>query len=296
MNKLTLTEVAQVTGAEIFDNQSNSSLQFTGVTTDSRKITTGVLFVALKGEKFNGEDFASDALKKGAAAVLVSKSFDKNLDGVVIKVDDTLTAYREIAGSWRNRFDVPIVAVTGSNGKTTTKDLTAAALTSLGHVLKTSANFNNEIGVPLTLLELDENHKAAVVEIGMRGLGQIETLAKVVKPTIGIVTNVNETHIELLGSIENIAKAKGELVEAIPAGGSVILNADDPNVSAMKNFVADGVRVLNYSLEDSSADFFAKNILIGSVSTEFVMSFRGREYDFEIPMLGRHNVSNALSA
>ncbi|MBR0062056.1 MAG: UDP-N-acetylmuramoyl-tripeptide--D-alanyl-D-alanine ligase, partial [Selenomonadaceae bacterium] len=212
MTKLSLSEIAQVTNAKV---NSDAEIFFEGVTTDSRKITSGVLFVALKGEHFNGEDFAAEALKKGAIAVLVSKSFDKNLDGIILKVDDTLKAYAQIAGAWRNRFNIPIVAVTGSNGKTTTKDLTATALNSLGHVQKTSGNFNNEVGVPMTLLSLNENHKAAVVEIGMRGLGQIEALAQVVKPNIGIVTNVSEAHIELLGTIENIARAKGELVTEI---------------------------------------------------------------------------------
>ena len=295
MNKLSLAEVAQVLGIKDLGVGDKGNITFEGVTTDSRKITSGVLFVALKGEKFNGEDFADDALKKGASAVLVSKNFNKNLDGIVLKVDDTLKAYRQIAGAWRNRFNIPIVAVTGSNGKTTTKDLTAAALNSLGQVQKTSGNFNNEIGVPMTLLELNNKHKAAVVEIGMRGLGQIEILAQVVKPTIGIVTNVSETHIELLGSIENIAKAKGELVEAIQAGGTIILNADNIHTAAMKNLAGDGVKVLTYALE-KDADFIGKNVLIGSVSTEFTLSFRGKEYDFEIPMLGRHNVSNALAA
>ncbi len=292
MTKLSLKEVAQVTGAQV---NSDAEIFFEDVTTDSRKITSGVLFVALKGEHFNGEDFAAEALKKGATAVLVSKSFDKNLDGIILKVDDTLKAYAQIAGAWRNRFNIPIVAVTGSNGKTTTKDLAAAALNSLGHVQKTSGNFNNEVGVPMTLLSLNENHKAAVVEIGMRGLGQIEALAQVVKPNIGIVTNVSEAHIELLGTIENIARAKGELVTEIQDGGTIILNADNVHTLAMKNLVKGGVKVLTYSIE-SGADFVAQDILIGSVSTEFTLSFRGKEYDFEIPMLGRHNVSNALAA
>ena len=292
MDKLSLKEIAQVTGAEI---NSDVEIFFERVTTDSRKVSSGALFVALKGEHFNGEDFTADAFKKGAAGVLVSNTFDKNLDGVIIKVDDTLTAYRQIAGVWRDRFDIPIVAVTGSNGKTTTKDLAAAALNGLGNVLKTSGNFNNEVGVPMTLLSLGDTHKAAVVEIGMRGLGQIESLAEIVKPTIGIVTNVSEAHIELLGSIENIARAKGELVEAIKSGGTIILNADNQHTAAMKNIVRDGVKILTYSL-DKDADFIAKDILIGSVSTEFTLSFRGKEYDFEIPMLGRHNVSNALAA
>ncbi len=292
MEKLSLTEVAKVTAA---DTNSDAEIFFEGVSTDSRKIKHGELFVALKGENCNGESFAKDALNKGGAAVMVSKTAKRIPDGIVLKVDDTLTAYRQIAGAWRNRFDIPIVAVTGSNGKTTTKDLTAAALNGLGHVQKTSGNFNNEIGVPMTLLELREKHNAAVVEIGMRGLGQIETLAKVVKPTIGIVTNVSEAHIELLGSIENIAKAKSELVEAIPLGGTIILNADNPHTAAMKNLAGAGVNVVTYGLENE-ADLNAKNILIGSVATEFTLTYRGEDFDFEIPMLGSHNVSNSLAA
>lgn len=294
MHKLSLSEVVQVTGAE---SNSDAEIFFEEVTTDSRKVAADALFVGLKGEHFNGELFAKDAVNNGATAVLVSKTANpKRLpESVVLKVDDTLTAYRQIAGAWRSRFDIPIVAVTGSNGKTTTKDLTAAALSGLGNVQKTSGNFNNEVGVPMTLLELNEKHQAAVVEIGMRGLGQIETLAQVVKPTIGIVTNVSETHIELLGSIENIARAKGELVESIQSGGTIILNADNVHTAGMKNLAGAGVNVVTYGLE-SSADVRAKDILIGSVSTEFTLCCRGEEYDFEIPMLGRHNVSNTLAA
>ncbi|MCR5833854.1 MAG: UDP-N-acetylmuramoyl-tripeptide--D-alanyl-D-alanine ligase [Selenomonadaceae bacterium] len=292
MNKLSLTEIIQVTGAK---TNSIDEIYFDDVTTDSRKITSGCLFIALKGERFNGEDFAEDALKKGAAAVMVGKTAEEITGGVVLRVDDTLVAYRQIAGSWRSRFDIPVIAITGSNGKTTTKDLTAAALNEYGNIKKTSGNFNNEVGVPLTLLGITPNHRAAVVEIGMRGLNQIKTLAKYVRPTIGIVTNVNETHIELLGSIENIAKAKSEMVEAIPKGGTVILNADNPYTLAMKDSANDGVTVLTYGIENR-ADLIAKDILIGSVSTEFILVYKDKEYLFEIPMLGRHNVSNTLAA
>ena len=292
MDKLSLSEIIKVTGAE---TNSNAEIFFDDIVTDSRKVNGGELFVALKGENFNGESFAREAVKNGATAVLVSKTAKRLPEGVVLKVDDTLTAYQQIAGAWRERFNIPVVAVTGSNGKTTTKDLTAAALNGLGNVQKTSGNFNNEIGVPMTLLELNNKHNAAVVEIGMRGLGQIESLAKFVKPTIGIVTNVSETHIELLGSIENIARAKGELVEAIKSGGTIILNADNPHTAEMKNLAAHGVKVMTYGLE-KPADVTAKNILIGSVSTEFTLSYRGEDFDFEIPMLGRHNVSNTLAA
>ncbi|MBD3879321.1 MAG: UDP-N-acetylmuramoyl-tripeptide--D-alanyl-D-alanine ligase [Quinella sp. 1Q5] len=292
MNKLSLAEIAEITNAQ---TNSTAEIFFERVTTDSRKISSGALFVALKGQNFNGEDFAEESLNKGAGAVLVSKNFDKDLDGVIIKVEDTLKAYRQIAGAWRNRFNVPVIAVTGSNGKTTTKDLTAAALNSFGHVQKTSGNFNNEVGVPMTLLGMNDTTEAAVVEIGMRGLGQIESLAEVVRPTIGIITNVSEAHFEILGSIENIAKAKGELVEAIQPGGTIILNADNQYTAAMTSLVREGVNVITYGLE-KPADLNASDILIGSVATEFTLTYRGESYDFEIPMLGRHNVSNALGA
>ena len=305
-----LTEIIKITNAELVANNKWGgsdgekkafrlplvNYHILGITTDSRKITEGVLFVALKGENFNGEDFAEDALKKGAAAVLVSKNADvKNISGVILKVDDTLTAYQKLASHWRKNFSIPMISITGSTGKTSTKDLTAAAISALGDIQKTSANFNNEIGVPLTLLGIEKNHKAAVVEIGMRGLGQIENLAKYVLPNIGIVTNVNETHIELLGSIENIAKAKGELVQAIPEGGTVILNADDKNVVAMKNLAKPNVKIFTYGIENP-ADFTAEKISVGENSTKFSAKFEDKVFDFEIPLTGRHNVLNALAA
>ena len=234
-----LEEVLKATGAKVVNGAAKA---FSDVVTDTRKIAEKVLFVALKGERFNGEDFAAEALKKGAAGVLVGKDCSQaNLEaaekeqGAVLQVEDTLAAYQQIAQLHRLKFDLPVVAITGSNGKTTTKDLTAAVLSARGPVQKTQANFNNEIGLPLTLLGIEEKHTAAVVEIGMRGLHQIEALAPLAAPTVGIVTNVGETHMELLGSLENIAKAKAELVEAIPAGGTVILNNDNPYVAGMKD-------------------------------------------------------------
>ena len=273
----------------------SENLIFESVTTDSRKISNGVLFIALKGEKFNGEDFVEDAFKKGATAAIVSKNFNREVDGVIIKVEDTLIAYQQIASAWRDRFNIPIIAITGSTGKTTTKDLTAAVLGALGKVLKTSANFNNEIGVPMTLLELNENHKAAVIEIGMRGLGQIESLAKIVKPTIAIVTNINETHIELLGSMENITRAKGELVEAIQSGGTVILNVDNPYTKDLIKLAKPGVKIWTHGIE-YDADLKADNVVITNSSTEFDMTCNGEKYHLHMPIIGRHNVSNAMAA
>ena len=274
-----------------------SKFNFEEIVTDSRKIVPGCLFIALKGETFNGEDFAAEAVEKGAAGVIVSADCPKDKlpkTGLVLKVDDTLSAYQAFARAWRDNFNIPVVAITGSNGKTTTKDLTAAALSRLGDVQKTSKNYNNEIGVPLTLLGLDDSHKAAVVEIGMRGLHQIEALAEVVKPTIGIVINVTETHIELLGSIENIALAKSELVTAIKSGGLVILNADDPNVLSMKDKATDGVKILTFGI-NHEADLQAFDIQTDSTTTTFKV--RGiAEYTFKIKLLGNHNVLDSLAA
>ena len=193
------------------------------------------------------------------------------------------------------KFDIPVVAITGSNGKTTTKDLTAAVLAGRGAVCRTAANYNNEIGLPLTLLGITEDDTAAVVEIGMRGLGQIAALAPVAAPTIGIVTNVCEVHMELLGSIENIAKAKAELVQAIPAGGTVILNADDERVAAMRSLAADGVRVLTYGI-GGAADIHAEALRTTVDGSQFMVTWGSERHDYSIPLTGRHNVSNALAA
>ena len=297
MSKFTFNEIISATNAEIVIS-GDKNFTFTDIVTDSRKIIDGSLFIAFKGENFDGENFAIDAIEKGAAGVIVSRDCPAEKlpsTGIVLKVDNTLTAYQKIARDWRMKFNFPIVAITGSNGKTTTKDLTAAVLSSLGEVQKTTGNFNNEIGVPLTLLGLNETHKSAVVEIGMRGLHQIEELAKIVKPNIGIVTNVGETHIELLGSIDNIAKAKRELVEAIDSGGVVILNADDTNVIGMKSHVNSGVKIMTFGI-DHEADIKAENIINNSASTVFNVKYKNNLHEFEIPMLGRHNVLNALAA
>lgn len=293
----TLEEIAEATGA---DASGGKGTAFTDVTTDTRTVAKGALFVALKGERFNGEDFLKNAEEAGAAGVLVSDGCAEEkteaLSIPLLRVPDTLKAYQDIAHAHRARFSLPVVAITGSNGKTTTKDLTASVLGANFPTLRTEANFNNEIGLPKTLLGLRDEHRAAVVEIGMRGLGQIAALAPMAAPTIGVVTNVGETHIELLGSIENIARAKAEMVEAIPAGGTVVLNADDPRVSAMRERAAKGVSVVTFG-ESEGADVRATEIEQDGMETSFTASFAGgKKQSYRLPLPGRHNVSNALAA
>ena len=299
---MTWNEVLAATNAKVHSGKLHGNETIPHITTDTRKIAAGDLFIALRGENFDGADFAADALHKGAAAVLVSAPLSSSVKtalgkakGAVLTVPDTLAAYQAIAHAWRMKFNIPVVAITGSNGKTTTKDLTAAVLSGRGAVCRTAANYNNEVGLPLTLLGITEEDTAAVVEIGMRGLGQIAALAPVAAPVIGIVTNVCEVHMELLGSIENIAKAKAELVQAIPAGGTVILNADDARVAAMRALTAEGVRVLTYGIR-AGADIRAEALRCGAEGSQFMVTWANERHDYSIPLAGRHNVSNALAA
>ena len=296
-----LADIVRAAGADIV--RGAEDVVFSDIALDTRKISAGSLFVALRGERFDGADFAVQAVEKGAAGVLVASDTPEAKlpkEGCVLKAADPLRAYQEIAASWRRKFPVPVVAITGSNGKTTTKDLTAAVLGARLLVQKTAANYNNEVGLPLTLLGLRAAHEAAVVEIGMRGLGQIAALAPLAAPTVAIVTNVGEVHMELLGSIENIAKAKAELVEAVEAGGTVILNADDARVLAMREKVRPGVRVVTFGLS-RGADVRAVAVGKTDGGMRFMLEFRNEHGGLErhallLPMPGRHNVSNALAA
>lgn len=302
MTGMTWDEVQAAVGAAAHNGKLAGNTVFPHITTDTRKISSGDLFVALRGEKFDGADFAAEALERGAAAVIVgtplSTSAEKALKkakGTVLKADDGLRAYQAIAHAWRMKYDIPVIAITGSNGKTTTKELTAAVLSARGKVCRTAENYNNEVGLPLTLLGIVPEDFAAVVEIGMRGLGQIAALAPVAAPTIGIVTNVCEVHMELLGSIENIVKAKAELVEAIPSGGTVILNADDSRVAAMRSFAADGVRILTYGI-DADADVRAEALQCAADGSRFMVTYANERHEYAVSLPGRHNVSNTLAA
>jgi len=227
--KLTLAEIAEAVGSTV----SLGKVRVTGVSTDTRTIEDGDLFIALRGERFDGHDHIAEAFARGAAAVVVEKPVEPEA-GLHIVVADTLKAYGAIARCWRRRFDIPVIAITGSVGKTTTKEMTALALSPLGPVLKTEHNENNEIGLPKTLLRLSSKHKAVVLEMGMRGAGQIDYLARIAEPTVAIVTIIGESHIEILGSRDAIADAKGELLAALPPGGIALINHNDEFSSRLR--------------------------------------------------------------
>ena len=217
---LTFDEIREALGAQTGPQNG----EICGVVTDSRELRAGNLFVPLVGAKFDGHDFLESAKQLGAHTL----SSRENSPHADFFVPDTLVALGDLARFHRRKFEIPVVGITGSYGKTTTRALTFAALGAGFSTLTSQGNFNNEIGVPMTLFQLDDSHEAAVLEMGMRGLGQIEYLAKIAAPTIGIVTNIGPQHIELLGTEENIARAKSEIIENLPANGLAVLPADSP--------------------------------------------------------------------
>jgi UDP-N-acetylmuramoyl-tripeptide--D-alanyl-D-alanine ligase len=228
VNPLSLSQIAQFAGGSL--SSGDGSVQISRVNTDSRTLKPGELFVALRGENFDGHDFVGSAAQNRAAGAIVDSSWrgDVPKSFALIRAPDTLQAYQELAANYRKSLTLRVVAITGSNGKTTTKDFTAAVLARRFRVTKTEGNFNNHVGLPRTILAANSDDEVAVWEIGMNHPGEIAALAKVAAPNVAIITNIGVAHIEFMGSREAIAKEKGALAEAIGADGTVILNGDDP--------------------------------------------------------------------
>ncbi|MEG4204947.1 UDP-N-acetylmuramoyl-tripeptide--D-alanyl-D-alanine ligase [Microcoleus sp. Pol7_A1] len=258
----------------------------TGIATDTRTLEGGEVFLALRGDNFDGHQFVAKARDLGAIAAIVDRHWQEELPNFpLLRVDDTLKAYQSIARWWRNQFSIPIVAVTGSVGKTTVKELIAAVLSTRGNVLKTQYNYNNEIGVPKTLLELSPSHNYAVIEMGMRGSGEIALLSQIARPTVAVITNVGTAHIGRLGSEEAIAQAKCELLAEMPADSIAILNHDCDRLIATAAKVWQE-KTLTYGLEGGD--------LCGELLNNDTMSVEGVE--LPLPLQGRHNAVNYLAA
>lgn len=282
-----------------------------GVVTDSRQASANSLFVALRGERADGHDYAQDALQRGAVALLLSRpvvssgtTFDLGKRALEppqdagppysLLVRDTLRGLHRLAAAWRARHQVRVIGVTGSTGKTSTKELIASVLGKHFRTLKSEGSLNNEVGLPLTLLCLNEGHQRVVVEMGMYTRGEIRDLARMAKPHIGVVTNVGSSHAQRAGSREKIAAAKAELVEALPADGVAILNIDDPYALAMRDKTQ--ARVLTFGL-DTAADVRAERVTsLGLEGMEFRVRYQRQAPFVRIPLLGRHAVHNALAA
>ncbi|MEH1806587.1 UDP-N-acetylmuramoyl-tripeptide--D-alanyl-D-alanine ligase [Nostoc sp.] len=281
----TLNQLAEVILAHSVNLSENALTQVTsGIQTDSRNLKLGEVFVAFRGDKFDGHEFVPTAIAKGAIAAIVDFEYE-NPGFPVLKVKDTLKAYQTIGRWWRDRFNIPVIGVTGSVGKTTTKELIAAVLGTKGRVHKTYGNYNNEIGVPKTLLELGAENDYAVIEMAMRGRGQIAELTQIARPTIGVITNVGTAHIELLGSEEAIAEAKCELLAEMSADSVAILNHDNPLLMTTAAKVWHG-EVLTYG--------FSGGDIQGELIDNETVEVAGIQ--LPLPLPGRHNATNFLAA
>ncbi len=271
-------------------------MEIRGVSIDSRTIKPGELFIALKGDRFDGHDFVADVIRKGAWGAVVERGWVSNSDPApanVVPVDDTLRALQDLASLHRRKFSVPVVGVTGSNGKTTTKEMLAAILARRGPVLKNEGNLNNHIGVPLTLMRLNADHRTAVVEMGMSARGEIDLLARITAPTVGVITNIGPAHLEFLGSREGVAEAKGELLDNLRPDGTAVLNADDRFIDVLKKKFRG--RTITFGI-DHPADVSASRIVQHPDRAEFVMGTGGKSYEVALRTAGIHNIANALAA
>ncbi|MCE5333436.1 MAG: UDP-N-acetylmuramoyl-tripeptide--D-alanyl-D-alanine ligase [Desulfobacteraceae bacterium] len=291
----TAAQLAGAAGGAILSGNPDTRIGV--ISTDTRKIAPGDCFIALAGENHDGHAFVADALKKGAGAAIVSEwnGAPPETQSAVIRVRDTLIALGAIARFHRSRFDIPVVAVSGSNGKTSTKEMVAAIFSRSRKVLKNKGNFNNLVGLPLTLLDLTEDHELAVVEMGINVPGEMERLARIGRPTVGIITNVHPAHLEGLQTVDRILEEKGKLWRALGPDGLAVVNMDDPMLARFAQTL--DTRRITYSVEDPSADVgIASQILVSEGQTRFSIRFRGSEIPVALPAMGIHHARNALAA
>lgn len=287
MQQMTLQEIACAVGAP-----GTYTGAVDAISTDTRALEAGCLFIALAGERFNGHDYIAQALAGGASFAIAHEKRDYG-SSRVLYVKDTQQALMDIAAAYRRKFSIECIGITGSVGKTTTKEMVAQVVSAGYHTLKTHANLNNEIGLSKTILSLEPTHQAAVIEMGMQGLGEIADLARIAAPGIGIITNIGVSHIMQLGSRENILKAKMELADALPDGAPLLLCADNDLLRQVKD---ERLQVIFYGTEQINADYFAKDIKECPDGTSFTICHETEEYAVAIPCLGVHNVQNALAA
>lgn len=299
-----IDDILQSTGGHLDDAGSMlamTGIGFTGVAIDSRAALKGALFVALPGERVDGHDFVLDAIGHGARGALVRESWEAPSalpsDAALIRVKDPLTALQALAKWWCDKNHAQVIAVTGSVGKTSTKEVLASVLSTRYNTLKSAGNLNNEIGLPLTLLQLEPEHQKAVVEMGAGyALGELTLLCEIARPQIAVVTNVGPVHLERLGTIENIALNKSEIVRALPREGTAVLNGDDHRVRAMAEVTDANVQF--YGLEPGN-DLRATDIVShGLKGVHFTLHVgpNGQEWPVRLPLLGRHSVHTALAA
>lgn len=292
MTPITIEKIIDLLDAKLLSPQKNGLI--TGVRTDSRNIHPGDLYVSFVGSKVDGHHFIAQAKQNGAIAFLITHPVPELQDVQnLILVADALIAIQKLAAYERSQFSGPVIGITGSNGKTTTKEMVACVLQSQSPCLYTEANMNNELGMPLTILQRKPTHGSIVLEMGMRGRGQIAELCEIAKPTAGIITNIGQSHIELLGSQAAIADAKAELLDSIPPNGRAVLCKDDEWLPKIAHRCRGIVRW--YGL-DPTCDAWAENIQRSSSGVSFLAHVLGSSAIVQLPTFGIHNIRNALSA
>lgn len=285
--ELTLKKIANALGTTL---ESDKIIK--RISLDSRDIDGNTLFFAIKGERFDAHDFAQQVSESGAAALVCHKKVDVSCP--VIYVDDTKSALLKLSSYYRNKFgDLILIGLTGSVGKTTTKEMTACVMEQKYKTLKTEGNFNNEIGMPKTLFRLEEDTECAVIEMGMSEFGEISALSNTAKPNCAIISNIGVSHIENLGSRDGIFKAKLEMLEGLKKGSPLVLNGDDDKLSTVKN---DDFNVLFFGIENENCDVRAIDIKEGDLHTDFTVVCKDGKQNVTLPTVGIHNVYNALAA
>lgn len=293
MQELTIAEILTATDGTLLSGSADEVI--TDVTTNSRVAAQGALFIPIIGDKFDGHEFITAAFDMGATAALTQKETDLLIDKTIIKVSDTRKALGDIAAYYKQKYNVPTVAVTGSVGKTTTKDMIASVVSQKYRTLKTQKNFNNDIGVPDTVFNLQKEHEAAVIEMGMNHFKEIEYLANIGRPDIAVITNIGESHIANLGSQEGIFKAKMEITTFFDNHNTLIVNGDDKFLKTAKG--AGTYKVVCYGVDNPENDVRAVNVTSnGARGVRFTAVTPDGEYDVQVNAAGEHNVYNALAA
>ncbi|HOG17208.1 MAG TPA: UDP-N-acetylmuramoyl-tripeptide--D-alanyl-D-alanine ligase [Syntrophales bacterium] len=294
---LSIQDVLQATGGTLLAGNGGGVLA--GVSTDTRSIRAGELFVALRGDRFDGHGFLGNAVRAGASGVVVDRDLSpetlREIGTVAaVRVEDTLVALGQIARCWRRRFTLPVLAITGSAGKTTTKEMAAAILAKTKRVLKTEGNFNNLVGLPLTLLGMKEEHEAAVLELGTNRPGEIAALTRIAEPGVGVITNAGPAHLEGLRSLDAVAEEKADLFRFLPMHGVAVVNRDDERIRRLAATIRR--RRITFGM-GADADVSARNIRHGEDrKVRFHLSIQGIGMDVALPVAGEHNVYNALAA
>jgi UDP-N-acetylmuramoyl-tripeptide--D-alanyl-D-alanine ligase len=287
-----MSEVAQVLNGTLHGRD----VMMSGISKDTRNINAGDLYVALKGDHFNGHQFVDDAISAGAAGALVSEP--QSLDVSHVQVNDTRLALGELAAYWRQGFAGKLIGITGSNGKTSVKEMCNKILqdcSGVTAVLSTEGNLNNDIGLPMTLLELKPQHQFAVVEMGANHIGEINYLTTIAKPDVAVVNNAGQAHLEGFGSVENIASAKAEIYDGLVAEGVAVINADDEFASFWNEYCT-GKKILHFSMLDDNAEVFAKEISENCYQVVVKSNSKSEIEKLQLKIPGKHNVMNALAA